>query len=239
MVSRGAFFFLGNHHRFAFGTHEYFVFGTLEIIHVHQALVATRGEQRRLVHQIRQISTRHARRTARNDFCFDIGRNRHLAHMHQQNLFTPAYVRQWHHYLPVKTARTQQRRIKHIRPVGCRNHDHARIRLKTIHLDQQLIQRLLALVVTAAQTRTALTAHRVNLVDEHNTRRVLFRVLEHVTHACRAYADKHFHKVRTGNREKRHFSLARNGTRQQRFTGTRTTHHQHATWNASPKLLEF
>ena len=136
MVCRGALFFLGNHHRFALGAHENLVLGALKIVHIHQTLVAARGEQRRFVHQIRQISTRHARRATRNNFGFDIRRNRYLAHMHQQNLLAAADIRQRHDHLTVKATRTQQRRIKHIRTVGRSDHNNPDVGLEAIHLHQ-------------------------------------------------------------------------------------------------------
>ena len=98
---------------------------------------------------------------------------------------------------------------------------------------------MFALVVTAAQARAALTAHRVNFVDEDDARRMFFGILEHIAHPSRAHADKHFDKIRAGNREERHLRLARNRTRQQRFSGTRAAHHQHAARNASAELLKL
>ena len=47
------------------------------------------------------------------------------------------------------------------------------VRLEAVHLDEQLIERLLALVVSAAEAGAAVTSNRVNLVDEDDARRVL------------------------------------------------------------------
>jgi len=47
-------FLPGDHHRLALAPMKIFPC-LLEILHVHQALVLARGEQRRLVHQIGQI----------------------------------------------------------------------------------------------------------------------------------------------------------------------------------------
>src|SRR4030065_608536 len=60
--------------------------------------------------------------------------------------------------------------------------------LEPVHLDQELVQRLLALVVASAQARAALAADRVDFVDEDDARRMLFRLLEHVAHGGRPHA---------------------------------------------------
>jgi hypothetical protein len=60
-------------------------------------------------------------------------------------------IRQRHHNLTVKPARTQQRRVQNIRTVGRSNQDHAFVGFKPIHFNQQLVKRLLALVVPATK----------------------------------------------------------------------------------------
>ncbi|SAL88732.1 hypothetical protein AWB74_08705 [Caballeronia arvi] len=84
-----------------------------------------------------------------------------------------------------------------------------------------------------------MTADRVEFVDEHDARRKLLRLLEHVADTRRAHADEHFHEVRTRNAEERHFRFTCDGTRQQRLTGTRRADQQHAARNPSAQLLEL
>ncbi len=102
-----------------------------------------------------------------------------------------------------------------------------------------LVQRLLALVVAAAEARAALAADRVDLVDEDDAGSVLLRLLEHVAHARGADADEHLDEVGTGNREERHFRLASDGAREQRLAGTGVADHQHAARDAPAQLLEL
>ena len=54
--------------------------------------------------------------------------------------------------------------------VGGGDDDDAVVCAKAVHFDQQLVQRLLALVVSAAETCAALTAHRVDLIDKDDGR---------------------------------------------------------------------
>ena len=48
--------------------------------------------------------------------------------------------------------------------------------LEAVHLGEDLVERLLALVVAAGDARPALAAHRVDLVDEDDARRRLLRL---------------------------------------------------------------
>ena len=85
-------------------------------------------------------------------------------------------------HLAIKATRTQQGRIEHIRAVGCSDDNHALGALETVHLHQQLVQGLLAFVVTATEPGATLPAHRIDFINKDDTRRVFFRLLEHIAH---------------------------------------------------------
>ncbi len=159
--------------------------------------------------------------------------------MHLQNLLAADHVRVRHHDLAVEAARTQQRRIEHVGTVGRGDQDHAFIGLEAVHLDQQLVQRLLALVIAAAEAGAAMTADRVDLVDEDDAGRVLLGLLEHVAHARGADADEHLDEVGARNGEERHVGFARDRARDQRLAGAGRADQQHAARNASAEALEF
>ena len=55
--------------------------------------------------------------------------------------------------------------------------------VEAVHLDEQLVERLLALVVTAAEPGAAVTADGVDLVDEDDRGRRGLRLLEEVADA--------------------------------------------------------
>ena len=137
------------------------------------------------------------------------------------------------------SAGAQQRGVEHVGPVGRRDDDDAFVLLETVHLDEQLVERLFALVVAATQARAAMTPHRVDFVDEDDARRILLRLLEHVAHAARADADEHFDEVGARNREERHVRLTGDRARGQRLAGARRADEQHAAGNASAELLEL
>ena len=103
--------------------------------------------------------------------------------MHAQNFFAAFHVRQIDGDLAIETSGTQQRRIENIGPVRRRDDDDAFLGVEAVHLDEQRIERLLALIVSAADAVTAMPADRVDFVDENNAGRGFLALLEHVAHA--------------------------------------------------------
>ena len=99
----------------------------------------------------------------------------------------------------IETAGTQQRRIEHVGTIGRGDQDDAFVRFEAVHLDEQLVQRLLALVVSAAEACAAVTADGVDFVDEDDAGRVLLALLEEVADARRADADEHLDEVGTAD----------------------------------------
>ena len=159
--------------------------------------------------------------------------------MNFENVFAADHVRVRHHHLAVETAGAQQRRVEHVGPVGGGDQDDAFVGFEAVHLDQQLVERLLALVIAAAEAGAAMTADRVDFVDEDDAGRVLLGLLEHVAHAAGADADEHLDEVGAGNGEERHIGFAGDRARDQRLAGARRTDQQHAARNASAQALEF
>ncbi len=159
--------------------------------------------------------------------------------MYLKNLFTAADIGQRNNNLTVKTAGTQQCRVKNVRTVSRSNNDNAGISIETVHLHEHLIQGLLALVVATAETRAALATHCINFINEDNAGRILLRVLEHVANTSRANTDEHFYEVGTGNGKERNLRFACNRFGEQRLTGTRRADKQNAAGNASAKALIF
>jgi hypothetical protein len=107
-------------------------------------------------------------------------------------------------HLPVEPARPQQRRVQHFGPVGGTKHHDPRCDVETVHLRQQLVERLLALVVkhSRARARPAL-ADRVDLVHEDDRRGGLAGLCEQIAHPRGADADEQLHEAGPGYREER------------------------------------
>ena len=159
--------------------------------------------------------------------------------MHFEDLLAALNVWVRHHDLAVETARPQKCGIENVGSVGGGDQDDAFIGFKAVHFDEQLVQRLLALIVATAQARTAMAADRVDFVDEDDAGGTLLGLLEHVAHARCTHTHEHFNEVGTGNREERHIGFAGNRPRQQRLAGAGRTDQQRAFWNLAAEALEL
>src|SRR5262249_2223674 len=113
------------------------------------------------------------------------------------------------------------------------------LHLEAVHLDEQLVQRLLALVVAAAETSAAVTADRVDLVHEDDARRRLLGLLEQVAHARRADADEHLDEVGARDREERHAGPTGGRAPERRLAGAGGAVGQHSLRDARAERLEL
>ena len=121
--------------------------------------------------------------------------------------------------LPVEAARAQERGVEDVGPVGRGDQDDAAGDVEAVHLDQQLVQGLLALVMPAAQPRSAMAADGIDLVDEDDRGGVGLGLLEEVADTRGADADEHLDEVRAGDGEERDAGLAGHGAGQQGLAG--------------------
>ena len=156
-----------------------------------------------------------------------------------QDLLAAADVRAVDDDAAVEAAGAQQCGIEHVGAVGGGDQDDAIVGLKAVHLDQQLVEGLFTLVVSAAQAGAAMTADGVDLVDEDDAGGVLLALLEEVAHTAGAYADEHLNEVGTGDGEERHIGFSGDRAGQQRLAGARRPDQQHAFWYAPAEPLEL
>ena len=184
--------------------------------------------QRRLVDQVAQIGTDHPGSLRRDLVEVDVVRQRHTPGVDLEDRRASVAIRRIDRHPPIKPTRPQQRRIEDVRPVGRREHDHAGAGVKAVHLGQDLVERLLTLVVPAHhRSAAARPADRVELVDKDDRRGGLLGLLEQVTHAAGAHADHHLDELRRRHREERHPRLAGNGPSEQRLARAWKAGQQH------------
>src|ERR1700730_16730351 len=93
--------------------------------------------------------------------------------------------------------------------------------------------------MSTAKSSTTMASHSVNFIDEDDARSVFLALLEQIANPARAHANKHFHEVRTGDREKRNVSFAGDRACKQGLARSRRSDEQHALGNAAAQLLEF
>merc|ERR1719482_1106981 len=154
-----------------------------------------------------------------------------VACMHFEYLLATGGVGQADIDAPVEAARTEQRRIEHVSAVGRGEHEHARAALEAVHLDEDLVERLLALIgatAAAAVGGGARAADRVDLIDEYDARSLLARFLKESANATGADARIHLDKLGARGRDEGDAGLARSGAREERLAGAGRTLHDHA-----------
>ena len=221
------------------GSQQHFHIGGLDVLHADQALAGLGGVQGRLVEQVGQIRAGKADGALRHLAEVHAGLQRLVAGVHPEDFLPPLDVGVVDRDLPVKAPGPQQRRVQDVGAVGGRHDDDAVVRAEAVHFHQQLVQGLLALVVSAAQSGAPVAADRIDLIDEDDGRGGFARGVEQVAHARGAHADVHLHKIRSRDGVERDPGLPGHGLGQQGFTGTRRAHQQHAVRNARAQLGEL
>ena len=198
------------------------------------------GDQRSLVADVGDVGARETRRLTRQERTVELRIEFQRTQVDVENLLALLHVGQPHFDLTVETPGAHQRLVEDVGAVRGREDDHARIGLETVHLRQQLVQRIFTLVVARESgVLAAGPADGVDLVDEDDARSLLLGLLEEVADTRGAHADEHLHEIRTRNREERHVGLARDGLGQQGLAGSRRAYQQRALRNLGAQLLVF
>ena len=159
--------------------------------------------------------------------------------MHFQDSLASFDVRAIQDDATVETAGSQQRWIEHIGAVGGGDDDNIGIRAKAIHLDQDLIQGLLALIVRSAQPGTPVAPHGVDLVDKDDARRIPLGLVEEIPYAGCTHTHKHLHEFGSRDGEEGDARLARYRLGQQGFARSWWAHQHYTFGDARPQGNEF
>ncbi|CDN45514.1 hypothetical protein BN871_HV_00060 [Paenibacillus sp. P22] len=239
VVSDDALLAVADDAAFLLGAHDDAVDRFIDLGHADILLVASCGKQRRFIKKVLEIGAGKARRPLRDDVQLDVLVERLVARVDFEDGLASFYIRAVDRDLTVEAAWTKQRGIQNVRTVGGGYDDDAFVGAEAVHLDEQLVERLLALVMSAPEACAPLASDSVDLVDEDDARRVLLGVLEQVADAGCAYADEHLDEVRAGDAEERNSGFACDSAGQERLAGTRRAHQQHALRNAGADCGEL
>ena len=201
--------------------------------------VILRRQDGGLVHQVLEIRSCKADRRAGDRLQIHIVRQRLVLCVDTQNLLPAAHVRPSDRHLAVKAPCAQQCRIQDIHPVCRRHDDDPLIGRETVHLHEQLVERLLPLIMPAAHAGSPAAADRINLIDEDDAGLVFLCFRKQIPDAGCADTDKHFHKIRPGNGEEGDPRLSCHGSCQKRLAGTRRADKQNTLGNSRAKLQEL
>ena len=241
VISDGFLLFGRNYLVFLLKSAHNAVDGIEKILLFNFLFIVTGGNQCGLVADIGNVGTREARCLLGQRFGCDIRcQFGQRTQMNFEDIGTLIKIRQLNLYLTVEAAGAHQGAVENVGTVGCCKNYHTAVGAETVHLCEQLIKCVLALVVSApVWIFTTGTADCVNLVDEDDARRFLFGLFEQVAHTRCTHTHKHLDKIGTRKREERHVSLAGNGFGQQRLACSRGAYKQSTLWNLAAKLCIF
>ena len=201
--------------------------------------VRARGEQRGLVEDVRQVRAREAGRALGDLTQVHLLGEGLTLRVDLQDGLAALQVGGLDGNLAIETPGAQQSRVEDVGAVGRRDQNDVGALVETVHLDEELVERLLALVVAAADAAAAVATHGVDLVDEDDGRRVLLGALEELTHAGGTHADVQLHELRTGDREEGGVRLAGDGLGEEGLTRSGRTVEQDAARDARTHLVEL
>ena len=176
-----------------------------------------RGQEGRLVEYVLQVGPRVSGGAAGDHLQVDALGDRLALGVDSEDGGPALEVGGVHGDLPVEAPGAQQRGVEHIGPVGRRDEDDVGAQVEAVEFDEQLVERLLALVVTASDAHAAAAAHGVDLVDEDDRGGVLLGLGEQVAYTRGPHADEHLDEFGGRDRVEGHAGLARDGTRQERL----------------------
>ena len=202
-----------------FRTRDHAIDGLFEVRHRYFVCAATRRKQCPLVDEVRKIRTGEPRCLTGECANFDVVRQRLALRVNREDALAASDVGAVDNDLTVKTARAQQRRVENVWTVRRRENDHTGLALKTVEFDKKLVQGLLALIVTSAETSASVPTHCVDFVDEHNRRGSSFCLRKQVADSAGTDTHKHLDEVRTRDGEERYVRFPGNGPGKQRLAG--------------------
>ena len=170
--------------------------GDGEVLQLHSLRLAPRRVQRCFVHEIGQISAGKAGGQRRHLFqIYTVGQG-DLLDMDLQDIQATFLVGTVHQHLTVEATGAKQGLIEDFGAVGGGEDDQPDRAVEAIHFGEQLVQRLLTLVVSAGRSSdTACAAQRIQFINEDDRRRLPAGLLEQVAHARRPHADEHLDKL--------------------------------------------
>ena len=139
--------------------------------------------------------------------------------------------------LAVEPAGPDQGGVERLGAVGRGDQDDAAVGVEPVHLDEELVERLVALVVAARSARAPGLAQGVELVDEDQAGGLGLGLGEQAADPRGADADEHLDEVGAREREERHARLAGDRLGQQRLAGAGRADEQDPLGNPAAERL--
>ena len=113
--------------------------------------------------------------------------------------------------LAIEAPGSEQGWIENLRPVRRSQQHNPRLRIETVQLHEQLVERLLFFIIAAKHRADATgPSQGIQFIDEDYARCDLSGLLEQITHARCTDANKHLDEFRSADRKEWHMRFSGN-----------------------------
>ena len=180
----GALFFVGEYLGLLLQSADDAVYGSQEVLLAYRFLVMAGSDECSLIAYVGDVGTRESGCLTRQQV--NVYRLVELQRLqvHTEYLLALVQVGEVYMYLSVKTSCTQQCLVENVYTVGGGQDDDTRVGAKSVHLGEQLVQCVLALVIAShCGVLSSGTAYGVDLVDEDDAGCFLLGLAEEVAYA--------------------------------------------------------
>ena len=236
MISGDPFLLLGDHLALFLCTDANLDKGILNIFLANKYMTFSGCSNSRLIHQVLKICTCKSSCSLSDLFQVYILAKRFILGMNMEDFFPSFNIRTTYANLAVKTSRTKNCRIQNIHTVGSGHYDNAFIYPESIHLYKKLVQSLFPFIMTASHAGSTLSCNSIDLINKDDTRCVTLALFEKISYTGSTYTNKHFHKIRTGNGEKRNARFPGNSLGQKRLTSSWRSYKDNSFRDSGPHL---
>mmetsp|Transcript_29281 Transcript_29281/g.113541 ORF Transcript_29281/g.113541 Transcript_29281/m.113541 type:complete len:334 (-) Transcript_29281:802-1803(-) len=238
MVSNQFLIFLAHRLRFPFKSESDTLNGIINLLHGNFVLFPSSSIDGSFVHHVLQRGPGESWCSPCNHFDVNIRPQGLSAAVNLENVNTTLEVWEFHIDPPIEATGSKKSLIQDIRPVCRSDHNDTIIAFEAVHFDQNLVERLLTLVIATGNACASLPPDSINFVDEDDARSVLLRLTEQISHTRCTHANEHFHKLGSRDGEERHSCFSGNSPRKESLSGSRGTFQDHTPRDLCSELAE-
>ena len=185
--------------------------GAIDLFPANGRLLKAGSGDGSLVHEILELGTGEAWGTAGNGLEVNIGLEGLATGVDAKDALATFEVGEINGDLAIEATGTEEGLVQYVNAVGGSDGYDTGVSVEAVHFYENLVNSLLALVVSARKAGATLTTDSVDLIDEDDAGGILLGLAKNVTHAGCANADEHFDELRSGDRDEGDASLAGHG----------------------------
>ena len=230
---------LGHLEGFLRGPHEDLLDRLLDHLLGDVLLLVLPCEDGGFVEEVREIRSRESDGGAGDLPQIDLLLDRLVLGMHFKDLHAVFKVREVDGDFPVESSRPEQCLIEDIRAVRRRHDDDIGVIVEAVHFGKDLVEGLFPFVVSSADSWGPLLSDGIDLIDEDDRWRLLFRFLEEIPHSSGADPYEHLHEFGSGDREEGDSALSCHSSCQERLSGPGRADHEDSSGDLRSEIPVF